>query len=62
VTEEPLIFRTGDAVHKPAGYPFPGVVVSAFRTRAGKARYVVEHDHAHGLMHIFNARQLALTT
>ena len=60
--EERLIFRVDDVVHKPAGYPFPGVVVAAFRTRAGKARYVVEHEDAHGLMHIFNGKQLALTT
>lgn len=56
ITEE-LKYHAGDKVCKPNGYPFDGVVVSSFYTLAGKPRYVV--DNGYGMLHIFNAEQLA---
>lgn len=49
-----------DHVVKPRGYPFPGLVVAKFTTRAGDVRYVVESDLAPGMLHIFTASQLEL--
>jgi len=51
-------FLIGDKVHKPEGYRFPGEIRAAFTTKAGKWRFVVEHDECQGLLHIFNAEQL----
>jgi len=59
-------FSEGDAVHKPRGYKFPGVVLSEFRTMAGDIRYVVELvdfetglARPSGLLHVFSGEQLA---
>lgn len=53
-------FREGDHVRKPQGYAFPGEVRCAFRTRAGKWRYVVEaiHEDFEGMLHIFDGDRL----
>lgn len=53
-------FKVGDLVRKRAGYEYPGIIVSVFRTRAGAVRYVVEADHPGftGMLHIFNEDQL----
>jgi hypothetical protein len=58
-------FSEGDAVHKPRGYKFPGIIVSGFRTMAGDIRYVVElitfeegRAKSTGLLHIFGPDQL----
>jgi hypothetical protein len=53
-------FEVGDLVRKRAGYEYPGIIVSAFTTRAGAVRYVVEADHPGfaGMLHIFNGDQL----
>lgn len=51
-------FKIGDSVIKPSGYKFPGTIVAAFTTLAGKERYVVEMTD-YGLLHIFNEDQLA---
>jgi hypothetical protein len=51
----------GMAVEKVEGYPFPGEIRAVFTTKAGAVRVVVEatgSDYA-GMLHIFNARQLA---
>jgi hypothetical protein len=50
--------RIGDLVQKPDGYPFDGVVVSAFTTQAGLTRYVVESEIAPGMLHIFSGKQI----
>lgn len=59
-------FSEGDAVHKPRGYKFPGVVVAEFLTLGGEVRYVVEminfedfRARESGLLHIFSGDQLA---
>lgn len=59
-------FSEGDAVHKPRGYKFPGIVVAEFLTLAGEPRYVVElinldgyTARPSGLLHIFAPEQLA---
>lgn len=57
-------FSEGQRVIKPAGYPFPGIVQTAFTNSRGEERYVVEFVGNDGLgeptllMHIFNADQL----
>ena len=51
-------FGIGDLVQKASGYEYPGIVVSVFTTRQGKLRYVVEHLHSVGMLHIFNEEQL----
>lgn len=53
----PYAFKIGDTVNKRSGYLFPGVIVAAFTTTAGKIRYVVEMKNF-GLLHIFNEDQL----
>ncbi len=55
-------FEIGDRVEKLAGYKYPGVVVSKFKTTAGKIRYVVEctSPDCEGMLHIFNAAQLSM--
>lgn len=55
-------FAEGDQVIKPQGYPFPGEVRCAFRTKAGKWRYVVEAtgDGYAGMLHIFDGERLEL--
>jgi hypothetical protein len=56
---EPLAFAVGDRVLKHAGcYHLAGVVVAAFHTKAGRARYVVEADCLPGLLMIYNGDQL----
>ena len=59
-------FSEGDAVHKPRGYKFPGIVVAEFLTLGGELRYVVElisfedfRARESGLLHIFSGDQLA---
>lgn len=51
-------FLVGDRVRKVSGYEFPGYIVARFTTRAGKVRYVVEHETSIGMLHIFNEEQL----
>lgn len=53
----------GTAVNKVLGYPFPGIVVSAFHTLSGQERFVVEASGAdyRGMLHIFNGDQLRAT-
>ena len=55
-------FNEGDHVTKVKGYEFTGTVVSAFRTLAGKERFVVECTvpGAGGMLHIYNGEQLEL--
>ena len=55
-------FAVGDSVTKPRGYPFPGVVVAAFKTIQGERRYCVEctAKAVFGMIHIFNEEQLQL--
>jgi hypothetical protein len=50
----------GDLVEKSSGYEYPGIIVSRFKTRDGKIRYVVEHTISRGMLHIFNGSQLRL--
>lgn len=51
------MIRVGDPVQKVGGdYQFQGWVVAVFLKRGGAERYVVEDKH--GLLFIFNARQL----
>jgi len=52
----------GKKVRKITGYPFPGVIVSAFLTTAGKERYVVEatEESYKGMLHIFSGNQLEI--
>lgn len=56
-------FPLGAVVKKAKGYRWPGVVVAAFRTLAGKERYVVEctAEAVQGALHIYNAEQLERT-
>ncbi len=60
----PRHFVVGDHVRKPKGYPWPGVVVSVFRTTEGAQRVVVEcrAPEVAGALHIYNPEQLELTT
>lgn len=52
-----MIFSVGDRVEKWTGdYQLPGEVRAAFTTRAGKIRYVVEHDC--GILHIYSGANL----
>lgn len=52
-------FEVGSRVHKVGGsYEATGMVVAAFKTRAGKQRYVFEFDELPGMLHIFNHEQL----
>lgn len=59
---EDLKFNPLQAVQKVKGYQWPGVVVSAFHTLDGKARYVVECTvpAVSGALHIFSGDQLEL--
>jgi hypothetical protein len=53
-----LEFELGELVAKKTGdYAFDGTVVAVFRTLAGRARFVVEHDGTH-MLHIFSAQNL----
>lgn len=54
------VLQVGDAVYKPSGYPYPGVIRSVFYTTAGKLRYVVEAtgEDYKGMLHIFSPSQL----
>lgn len=53
-------YKVGDRVIKTAGYPYPGIVVAAFKTLAGKDRYVVECvvPGVEGMLHIFSEENL----
>lgn len=52
--------KLGDKVRKIKGYPFPGVIVSDFKTYKGERRVVVEARHPDilGCLHIYNPEQL----
>ncbi len=56
----PFKFGLRAKVEKRRGYKWPGVVVSRFRTLAGKPRYVVECivPEVRGALHIFSDVQL----
>lgn len=58
-----FVFSVGQRVQKSRGYPFPGIVVAAFRKTTGEDRYVVEciAPDVAGILHIFNADQLIST-
>jgi hypothetical protein len=53
-----MIFHhfVGQTVQKIKGYKYPGIILVAFKTLDGKARYVVEADHPdfRGMLHIFS--------
>ena len=52
-----LLFEIGDRVEKFTGdYQLAGYVRAVFTTRAGKLRYVVEHDP--GFLHIYGQANL----
>jgi len=56
---KPDVFEVGARVRKVGGsYQANGTVVAAFKTRAGKQRYVFEFDELPGMLHIFNHEQL----
>ena len=52
-------FKIGDLVAKVGGYPFPGRIIGRATTSAGAERFNVESTVLPGLIHIFNASQLA---
>jgi hypothetical protein len=57
MNEDDPVFRIDDRVVKDGGdYRFEGVVVSTFRKRSGRKRYVVENDD--GILHIFQGSNL----
>ncbi|MBB3997256.1 hypothetical protein [Aureimonas pseudogalii] len=59
--EAEMVFTIGDRVEKFTGdYQLPGEVRSSFTTRAGKVRFVVEHDP--GFLHIYGRQNLRLLT
>lgn len=50
-------YQVGDFVEKYTGdYQLKGFVVAVFQTRAGKTRYVVEHEP--GFLHIYSDANL----
>lgn len=53
-------YKVGDHVQKAAGYKWPGVVVSMFKTLSGKQRVVVECTvpEVAGALHIYSLEQL----
>lgn len=53
--------KVGDAVIKPDGYKFPGVVRSVFENHRGDIRIVVEFNGDSGLLHIFSENQVERT-
>ena len=57
-----VVFPLGSRVEKTKGYKWPGVVVSAFYTKAGKLRYVVECTvpEVEGALHIYAPEQIKL--
>lgn len=56
---EPLKFSPGDQVQKVGGsYQAKGIVVAAFNTTGGAARYVFEFTAFPGMLHIFTGAQL----
>jgi hypothetical protein len=56
---KPSVFEIGSRVRKVGGsYEATGTVISAFKTRSGKQRYVFEFDKLPGMLHIFNHEQL----
>lgn len=61
MTSTPL-FHVNDRVMKKSGYKFEGTVQAAFYNKAGRLRYVVEHESIDGLLHIFNPEQLISRT
>lgn len=52
----------GSLVRKSKGFRFPGVIVAAFKTTAGKDRVVVEarHQDFAGMLHIYDPAQLEM--
>lgn len=61
-TNQPL--PLGSTVQKVKGYKWPGIIVSAFYTKAGKLRYVVECTvpEVEGALHIYAPEQIELVT
>lgn len=60
-TPDPMALSVGDFVEKVGGdYSLRGVVVAAFHTRAGRARYVVEAGVPPGLLHIYAEKNLRI--
>ncbi len=56
---KPDVFEVWSRVRKVGGsYEANGTVVSAFKTRAGKQRYVFEFDEPAGMLHIFGPAQI----
>lgn len=55
------VFREGNKVQKPRGYPFDGIVRSVFTNGVGRTRLVVELDRGldNDMLHIFSPDQLA---
>lgn len=54
-------FQVNDPVRKIGGsYQADGVIVGAFKTLAGKERYVFEFIEPAGMLHIFGPEQLTL--
>lgn len=54
------MIEIGAKVQKTKGYRWPGVVVAAFETTAGKLRYVVECTvpEVAGALHIYSPEQI----
>lgn len=54
--------NTGKRVHKVTGYGYPGEIVSDFKTRTGKQRFVVEATGAgyEEMLHIFSPEQVTV--
>lgn len=54
-------FKVGDLAQKIGGnYQATGAIVGAFRTLAGKERYVFEFHNPQGMLHIFTPEQLEI--
>lgn len=52
-------FKVNDKVKKVGGsYQAEGIIVAAFLTTDGFERYVFEFINPHGMLHIFNEKQL----
>ncbi len=53
-------FKIGQRVEKVSGYKWPGIIVLAGKTLAGKERYVVEctTKEVEGALHIYSPEQI----